>query len=52
MTYFSSFVGYIQNIRATDSLFSSNLFQSLLIDGKSMSFQLYCLIKGLILDTL
>ena len=30
----------------------SNFFQSLLVDGKSISFQLYCSIKGLILDIL
>ena len=39
-------------LRATDSLFNSNFFQSLPVDGKSMPFQLYWLIKGLILDTL
>ena len=39
-------------LRAIDSLFNSNFFQSLHVDGKSMSFQLYWLIKGLILDTL
>ena len=39
-------------LRAIDSLFDSNIFQSLLVDGKSISFQLYWSIKGLILDTL
>ena len=39
-------------LRAIDSLFNSNFFQSLPVDGKSMSFQLYWLIKGLILDIL
>ena len=39
-------------LRAIDSLFDSNFFQSLPVDGKSMSFQLYWSIKGLILDTL
>ena len=34
------------------SLFNSNFFQSLLVDGNSISFQLYCSIKGLILDIL
>ena len=38
--------------RTIDSLFNSNFFQSLLVDGKSMSFKLYWLINGLILDTL
>ena len=37
--------------RAT-SLLDSNFFQSLLVDGKSISFQLYLFIKGLILDIL
>ena len=37
-------------LRAIDSLFNSNFFQSLPVDGKS--FQLYWLIKGLSLDTL
>ena len=39
-------------LRAIDSLFKSNFFQSLPVDGKSMSFQLYWLIKDFILDTL
>ena len=34
------------------SLFNSNFFQSLLVAGKSISFQLYWSIKGLILDIL
>ena len=34
------------------SLFNSNFFQSLLVDGNSMSFQLYFSIKGLTLDIL
>ena len=34
------------------SLLDSNFFQSLLIAGKSISFQSYLLIKGLILDIL
>ena len=34
------------------SLLHSNFFQSLLVDGKSISSQLYFSIKGLILDTL
>ena len=34
------------------SLFNSNSFQSLLVDGKSISFQLYLFIKGLSLDIL
>ena len=44
--------GTYKILRQIDSLFHSTFFQSLLVDGKSMSFQLYCLIKGLILDTL
>ena len=39
-------------LRAIDLLFNSNLFQSLPVDGKFMSFQLYWSIKGFILDTL
>ena len=39
-------------LRAIDSLFNSNFFQSLPGEGKSMSFQLYWLIKASILDTL
>ena len=39
-------------LRAIDSLFNSKVFQSLPVDGKSMSFQLHWLVKGLILDTL
>ena len=38
-------------LRAIDLLFNLNIFQSLPVDGKSMSIQLYWLIKGLILDT-
>ena len=34
------------------SLLHSNFFQSLLVDGKSISFQLYFSTKGLICDTL
>ena len=34
------------------SLFNSSFLQSLLVAGKSISFQLYCSIKGLILDIL
>ena len=34
------------------SLFNSNFFQSLLVDGKSIYFQLYLFIKVLILDIL
>ena len=39
-------------LRAIDLLFNSNFFQSLPVDGKFMSFQLYWSIKGFILDTL
>ena len=39
-------------ILSATSLFNSNFFQSLLVDGKSISFQLYSSIKGLILDIL
>ena len=39
-------------LRAIDSLFNSNFFQSLPVDRKSMSFHLYWSIKGFILDTL
>ena len=39
-------------LRAIDSLFNSNFFQFLPVDGKSISFQLYWLIKGFLLDTL
>ena len=31
---------------------NSNFFQYLLVDGNSISFQLYCSMKGLILDIL
>ena len=34
------------------SLFNSNFLQPLLVDGKSISFQLHLFIKGLILDIL
>ena len=34
------------------SLFNSNVFQSLLVAGKSIYFQLYCSTKGLISDIL
>ena len=39
-------------LRAIELLFDSDFFQSLPVDGKSMSFQLYWSIKGFILDTL
>ena len=39
-------------LRANDSLFNSNFFQSLPVEGNSMSFQLYWSVKGFILDTL
>ena len=39
-------------ILSATSLLHSNFFQSLLVDGKSISSQLYFSIKGLILDTL
>ena len=39
-------------LRAVDSLFNPNFFQSLPVDGKSMLFQLYSSIKGFVLDTL
>ena len=39
-------------LRAIDSLFNSYFSQSLPVDGKSMSFQLYWLMQGFILDTL
>ena len=35
-------------LRAIDLFFDSNFFQSLPLDRKSISFQLYCSIKGLI----
>ena len=38
-------------ILSATSLLHSNLSQSLLVDGKSISSQLYFSIKGLILDT-
>ena len=34
------------------SLFNSSFLQSLVVDGNSISFQLYYSIKGLILDIL
>ena len=39
-------------LRAIDLLFDSDFFQSLPCDGKSISFQLYLLINGLIFDIL
>ena len=39
-------------LRAIDSLFNSSFFQSLPVDGKSISFQLYWSIKDFTLDTL
>ena len=39
-------------ILSATSLLHSNFFQSLLVDRKSISSQLYFSIKGLILDTL
>ena len=39
-------------LRGIDSLFNSNVFQSLPVDGKSMSYQWYWSIKGFSLDTL
>ena len=39
-------------LSAIDLLFNSNFFQSLPVDGKFTSFQLYWSIKGFILDTL
>ena len=38
-------------ILSATSLLHSNFFQSLLVDGKSISSQLYFFIKSLILDT-
>ena len=37
-------------LRAISSLFLSNFLQSLIPEGKVMSFQLWLLIKGLIFD--
>ena len=49
--YFFSIVRHVQ-ILIVISLFNSNFFKSLLVDGKTISFQLYCSIKGLILGVL
>ena len=49
--YFFSIRGTYKILSAI-LLFNSNFFQSLLVDGKSISFQLYCSMKGLILDIL
>ena len=42
----------MHRILSVTLLLDSNFFQSLLVDGKSISSQLYFSIKGLILDTL
>ena len=39
-------------MKAIDLLLNSNFFQSFSYDGKSISFQLYRSIKGLIFDIL
>ena len=49
--YFFSIVRHVQ-ILIVISLFNSNFFKSLLVDGKTISFQLYCSIKGLTLGVL
>ena len=49
--YFFSIMRHVQSIKC-NFIVNSNFFQSLPVDGKSISFQLYCSIKGLILDIL
>ena len=49
---FSALCGTNKILRAIASLFCSNFFQPFECDGKSISFQLYWLIKGLIFDIL